>query len=80
MGRVNLDKQREEIERLRREMSAKPRAERRVTTRAVARIVEDVHIQGRLGRFVVESDEPVARGGTDLGPTPLQYMMAATAF
>ena len=80
MGRVDLDKQRHEIERLRRELAAKPPAERRVTTRAVARIVQDTHLEGRLGRFLVEADEPAARGGTDLGPTALQYMMAATAF
>ena len=80
MSRVDLEKQRREIERLRREMSARPPNERRTTTRAVARILEDVHLEGRLGRFTVEADEPAARGGTELGPTPLQFLMAATAF
>jgi hypothetical protein len=80
MSRVDLDRQRHEIERLRAEMSAKPVAERAVTTRAVARILEDVHLEGRAGRFVLESDEPAARGGTDLGPAPLQYLMVGTAF
>jgi hypothetical protein len=79
-GRVNLSKQRREIDRLRAEMSAKPRDQRVVTTRAVARIVEDVHLEGRMGKFVVEADEPVARGGTEKGASPLQFVMMGTAF
>ncbi len=69
-----------EIERLRAEMSAKRPDERVVTTRAVARIIEDVHLEGRMGRFVVESDEPLARGGTEKGASPLQFLMVGTAF
>jgi len=79
-SRVNLRKQMDEITRLRREMSAKIPDQRRTTTRAVARILDDVHLEGRMGRFVVESDEPLARGGTDKGPSPLQYVMMGTAF
>lgn len=79
-GRVNLRKQMEEIERLRKEMTAKPPEQRTVTTRAVARILEDVHLEGRMGKFVVESDEPLARGGTELAASPLQYFMMGTAF
>src|SRR6266852_3221195 len=79
-GRVNLGKQMDEITRLRREMRAKTPEQRRTTTRAVARILEDVHLEGRMGKFVVESDEPLARGGTEKGPSPLQYVMMGTAF
>jgi hypothetical protein len=79
-SRVNLKKQMDEIARLRREMSAKSPEQRRTTTRAVARILDDVHLEGRMGKFVVESDEPLARGGTELGPSPLQYVMMGTAF
>jgi hypothetical protein len=79
-SRVDLRKQMEEITRLRREMSAKTPGQRRTTTRAVARILEDVHLEGRMGKFVVESDEPLARGGTEKGPSPLQYVMMGTAF
>jgi hypothetical protein len=79
-SRVNLAKQMHEIIRLRQEMTAKTPEQRRTTTRAVARIVEDVHLEGRMGKFVVESDEPVARGGTEKGPSPLQYLMMGTAF
>lgn len=79
-SRVNLRKQMAEITRLRREMSAKAPDQRQTTTRAVARILDDVHLEGRMGKFVVESDEPVARGGTEKGPSPLQYVMMGTAF
>jgi hypothetical protein len=79
-SRVNLRKQMDEITRLRREMSAKAPDQRRTTTRAVARILDDVHLEGRMGKFVAESDEPLARGGTEKGPSPLQYVMMGTAF
>ena len=79
-SRVNLRKQMDEITRLRREMTAKTPDQRRTTPRAVARIVEDVHLEGRRGKFVVEPDEPLARGGTEKGPSPLQYVMMGTAF
>jgi hypothetical protein len=79
-SRVDLAKQMHEIIRLRGEMSAKTPQQRRTTTRAVARIVQDVHLEGRMGKFVVESDEPLARGGTEKGPSPLQYLMMGTAF
>jgi hypothetical protein len=46
----------------------------------VARIVEDVHLQGHMGKFVVEADEPLARGGTEKGASPLQFLMMGTAF
>jgi uncharacterized membrane protein YgcG len=42
-----------------------------VVTRATARILQDVHLEGRMGRFVVEADEPLARGGTERGPSSL---------
>ncbi len=79
-SRVDLKKQMAEIERLRREMRATPVGERKVTTRAVARILEDVHLEGRMGKFIVESDEPLARGGTERGASPLHYFMMGTAF
>ena len=79
-GRVDLDKQMHEIERLRSEMGAKPPEQRTVTTRAVAKIVEDVHLEGRMGKFTVEADEPLARGGTEKGASPLQFLMMGTAF
>lgn len=79
-SRVDLVKQMAEIQRLRREMSAKLPEQRTTTTRAVARILDDVHLEGRMGKFVVESDEPLARGGTEKGPSPLQYIMMGTAF
>ena len=69
-GRVNLEKQRREIERLRAEMSAQSEEGRSITIRADARIVEDVHLEGRMGRFIVQADEPLSRGGTEQGAAP----------
>jgi hypothetical protein len=79
-SRVDLAKQQHEIERMRAELSARSREERRVTTRATARILDNVHLEGRMGRFTVEADEPLARGGTEQGASPLQYLMVGTAF
>jgi hypothetical protein len=51
-----------------------------LTQRAVARIEKDLHMVGRVGRFQLESDEPPERGGQDLAPAPLQYVLAGAAF
>lgn len=79
-GRVDLDKQMREIERLRSEMGVQPAQERAITTRAVARIVDDVHLEGRMGKFIVQSDEPLSRGGTEQGASPLQFFLVGVAF
>jgi len=51
-----------------------------LTQRAVAHIDKDMHMIGRVGRFPLESDEPLERGGDDLAPAPLQYVVAGAAF
>ncbi len=51
-----------------------------LTQRAVAHIDKDMHMVGRVGRFQIESDEPPERGGDDLAPAPLQYLLAGAAF
>ncbi len=51
-----------------------------LTQRAVAHIDKDMHMIGRVGRFKIESDEPPERGGDDLAPAPLQYVLAGAAF
>jgi hypothetical protein len=79
-GRVDLEKQRREIARLRAELGALPTNQPTVTTRAVARIVQDVHLEGRMGKFTVQADEPLSRGGTEQGPSPLQFLMVGVAF
>src|SRR6202140_3361001 len=78
-SRVDLNKQMAELVRMREEMRAKTPEQRRTTTRGVARILDGVHMRGRMGKFVVEANEPLARGGTDQGPSPLQYLMMGTA-
>jgi hypothetical protein len=51
-----------------------------LTQRAVAHIDKDMHMVGRVGRFQLESDEPLERGGEDSAPAPLQYLVAGAAF
>jgi hypothetical protein len=51
-----------------------------LTQRAVAHIEKDMHMVGRVGRFQLESDEPLERGGEDVAPAPLQYVVAGAAF
>jgi hypothetical protein len=40
----------------------------------------DVRLEGQVGKFHVQSDEPGARGGTDQGAAPLQYFLVGVAF
>lgn len=78
-NRINMEKGRQVYEQTRIRIAANPTSGK-TTIRAVAKLVEDMHIEGRVGKFHLESDEPVVRGGTDLGPTPLQYFVAGAAF
>jgi uncharacterized OsmC-like protein len=48
--------------------------------RAVANILEDVHLEGNARGFRFESDEPEQRGGTNLGPAPLSFFVIGAAF
>ncbi len=78
-NRVDMEKGRQAYEQTRLRLATNPKSGK-TTIRAVAKLLEDMHIEGRVGRFHIESDEPAARGGTDLGPTPLQYFVAGVAF
>ena len=75
-GRVDLEKMRRVYEATKGDALETPV----ITQRAVARIDRDLHMVGRMGRFQVESDEPPSRGGEDLAPAPLQYLLAGAAF
>ncbi len=78
-NRINMEKGRQVYEQTRARLASN-RAFGKTTIRAVAKLLEDMHIEGRVGKFRLESDEPAARGGTDLGPTPLHYFVAGAAF
>jgi uncharacterized OsmC-like protein len=78
-NRVNMEKGRHVYEQTRARFASNP-ALGKTTIRAVAKLLEDMHVEGRVGKFRLESDEPAVRGGTDLGPTPLQYFVAGAAF
>jgi hypothetical protein len=75
-GRVDLEKMRRAYEESRERTKQMPV----LTQRAVARIDSNLHMTGRIGRFRIESDEPADRGGGDLAPAPLQYVVAGAAF
>jgi hypothetical protein len=77
-GRVNLKKYREVYERMRANLQSTPAA-RKTTVRAVAKLDQDFHLEGRVGRFRLEADEPAERGGSDLAPSPLQYFLFGAA-
>jgi hypothetical protein len=83
-GHTMSDKSpRVDIERMRRAYDSTRESVRQVpvlTQRAVAHIDKDMHMVGRVGRFVLDSDEPPERGGDDLAPAPLQYVVAGAAF
>lgn len=76
VGRVDLEKMRRAYE----ESRERTKDEPVLTQRAVARIDRNLHMTGRIGRFRIESDEPTERGGDDLAPAPLQYVVAGAAF
>ena len=78
-GRVNLKKYREVYEQTRTALQGSPAA-RKTTVRAVAKLDQDFHLEGRVGKFRLEADEPAERGGTDLAPSPLQYFLIGAAF
>ena len=74
--RVDLDRMQKAYDATRASVSTVPV----LTQRAVAHIDKDMHMVGRVGRFQIESDEPPERGGDDLAPAPLQYLLAGAAF
>ena len=78
-NRVDLEKMRLEYEKFR--SSVKTAANRgKITFRAVANIVKNVHLEGTVRGFHLESDEPEERGGTNLAPAPLSYFLMGAAF
>ena len=78
-SRVDLEKMRLEYEKFRSSVK-KGTDGRKITFRAVANIVENVHLEGTVRGFHLESDEPEERGGTNLAPAPLSYFLMGAAF
>ncbi len=78
-SRVDLEKMRLEYEKFR--TSVETGSDRgKITFRAVADIVENVHLKGTVRGFHLESDEPESRGGTNRAPAPLSYFLMGAAF
>jgi len=78
-SRVNLEKTRLEYEKFRETVQTAPNRGK-ITFRAVANIIENVHLEGTVRGFRLESDEPEERGGTNLAPAPLSYFLMGAAF
>jgi uncharacterized OsmC-like protein len=78
-SRVNLEKTRLEYEKFRETVKTAPNRGK-ITFRAVAKIIENVHLEGTVRGFRLESDEPEERGGTNLAPAPLSYFLMGAAF
>jgi hypothetical protein len=70
---VDLARMRAVYERDRENLRAAADPEAPSVTRVVVRVLEDVHLEARAGRFVLYSDEPPERGGGASAPTPLMY-------
>lgn len=51
-----------------------------VTLRATAKLVNNAYLEGQIGRFHFDCDEPVSRGGEDKAPSPLEYFIIGSAF
>jgi uncharacterized OsmC-like protein len=51
--------------------------------RATGFLLENLYLEGRVGKLCFEADEPVEpveRGGTDLAPSPLEYFVIGAVF
>ncbi len=78
-GRVDLEKMRLEYEKFRDGAKTGPNRGK-VTFRAVANIMENIHLEGMVRGSRLECDEPEERGGANLAPAPLSYFLIGAAF
>ncbi len=78
-SRVNLERMSAEYEKWRGSTAGRPEGGR-VTIRAVANIIKDVHLEGTVRGHRFESDEPPERGGEGRAPAPLSYFVMGAAF
>ncbi len=78
-SRVDLEAMRGEYEKFRASVATRPEGAK-ISFRAVARILEGVHLEGRVRGHRVECDEPPGRGGQGRGPAPLDYFLVGAAF
>ena len=78
-SRVDLEKMRLDYEKFRSNVTTGANRGK-ITFRAVANIVENVHLEGSVRGSRFESDEPEERGGSNLAPAPLSYFLMGAAF
>lgn len=47
------------------------------TVKVESKILKGFHIESSTGGFSLYTDQPIAMGGTNTGPTPLQYLLVS---
>ena len=47
------------------------------TVKADTRMLKGFHLESSTGGFALYTDQPIAAGGTNTGPTPLQYLLVS---
>jgi len=52
----------------------------KVILRATGILLENLYLEGCVGKLRFEADEPVERGGIDLAPSPLEYFVIDAVF
>ena len=61
-------------------LAAKDTNQTLATVRADARLLGQQYQEVKVKEFVIASDEPIPSGGTDKGPTPLDFFAASIGF
>jgi hypothetical protein len=78
-GRVNMEIARKALDAMKERYVADPKTSK-ATLRATAKLVKNASLEGRIGRFHFNCDEPPSRGGEDQAPSPLEYFLIGAAF
>ncbi len=47
------------------------------TVKVESKILKNFHIESATGGFSLYTDQPIAMGGTNTGPNPLQYLLVS---
>lgn len=79
MGLYSIERIRKHIEKTVEKMRADPNFGIN-HNRARTRLISDFVGEGKVRNHIFTSDEPPIRGGTDKGPSPLEYFMAGFSF
>jgi hypothetical protein len=78
-GRIDFNKVGQAYEKMRQQLIQDPSLAK-ATLRASAKLLENLKMEGRIGGFKFECDEPPVRGGDDTAPSPLHFFLIGAAF